>query len=66
MTDWITHSGGPCPVDGDTVVEVRFGIDGDEVDEGQAGCWMWEHIPATTSLDCHITAYRIVETPDED
>ncbi|MGM0584248.1 MAG: hypothetical protein ACQEUZ_06325 [Pseudomonadota bacterium] len=61
---WIKHDGGPCPVDWDTMVRVRF-RDGLEADPKPAGLWsenspdcLWRHRAGDSDND--IIAYRIV------
>lgn len=51
MTEWINHTGQDCPIDPDTIVDVRF-HDG-EVDTDFAGCWDW-----TGTME-DIAAYRV-------
>ena len=54
MTDWIEHTGDTCPVDPETVVEVRSAA-GNEVGPSPAVCFWW-----TVSGPSRITHYRIV------
>jgi hypothetical protein len=54
MTDWIEHTGDTCPVDPETVVEVRSAA-GNEVGPSPAVCFWW-----TVSGPSRITHYRII------
>lgn len=58
---WIEWHGGECPVDPDTVVEVRFGTP--KPYRGEAGIWSWDAEIEASPAD--ITHYRVV-TPAED
>lgn len=53
MTDWIEHTGDTCPVDPETVVEVRYGSGLVEKDRANGFLW-WMRNPAG------IKHYRIV------
>ena len=56
--NWITWSGGDCPVDGDEIVDVEL-LSGDK-HEGHLArmcCWQW----TDPESDQHIIAYRVVE-----
>ena len=55
MTDWIEHTTDTCPVDPDTVVEVRCG-DGKAFKAMQALFWDW----ATKGMYWSVTHYRII------
>jgi hypothetical protein len=54
MTDWIEHTGDTCPVDPETVVEVRSAA-GNEVGPSPAVCFWW-----TVRGLASITHYRII------
>jgi hypothetical protein len=59
--DWIPWSGGECPVDATTKVEVRF-LDGGGASTAYAACWTWEHMAyAGDAWGGNITAYRVVK-----
>jgi hypothetical protein len=53
MTEWIEHTGDTCPVDPETVVEVRYGSGLVEKDRANGFLW-WMRNPAG------ITHYRII------
>lgn len=55
MSNWLEWHGGECPIDPDTIVDVRFG-DG-SVDTDFAGCWDWGNMWSLDQLD--ITGYRV-------
>ena len=55
---WIEWKGGECPVDGETLVEVRFS-NGTEDNKEYANYWSWVY--SIQSLNHNIIAYRIVK-----
>ena len=55
MTDWIEHTTDTCPVDSETVVEVRC-ADGVTKGPGRAKCHPWD----LQGTSVRITHYRIV------
>lgn len=57
MTDWIEHTTNTCPVDPETVVEVRF-RDATERSDLFAAQWDWSR--ATNAKAGYITHYRII------
>lgn len=58
MNDWIKWDGGECPVQADTMVEVRFRCG--ETGQNFANEWCWSNIDTLYDID----AYRVVsETP---
>jgi hypothetical protein len=61
MSEWIKHDGGPCPVAGDVVVDVKF-RSGEVVEKSAAYGWDWG---GGSIGDCIITHYRLSkpETP---
>ena len=61
QTDWIEWQGGKCPVDAETVVQIKLGNSEHEIAEPlEAIYWLWEHTPEAVNGDYHITAYRII------
>jgi len=63
MTDWIKWEPGPCPVDPETLVDIRI-RDGEEALCMKAGYWIgayswWEHLSHERRND--IVAYRETE-----
>lgn len=57
----IKHDGGPCPVGGDTLVDVYFG--GDWVCHDKADYWTWDWSQCGGEGEC-ITKYRIVSVKE--
>ena len=61
---WIEWKGGECPVDGDTLVEVRCLLDGEPWDREGADEAGWfdslDWWKRAGSEHCKITAYRVV------
>lgn len=69
INPWISHSGGPCPVDGDVRVDVRH-KDGDTTMNAHAGDMVvpdphgfdwWRHYDANGTDEGFVVAYRIVK-----
>lgn len=58
-SEWIKWDGGECPVDRETLVEVKMRDGYTVIGKAKYGVW------ANTSLDYDIVAYRIVE-PDKE
>lgn len=56
---WIEWTGGECPVDGATVVDVLFGAIEPVEDRGEADIWLWHHEAQAVAGDYQIVAYRI-------
>lgn len=59
--EWIEFEGGECPVDTETLVQVRL-RSGDDDGMGEAGLWRWDD--SGSSGD--IVAYRVVSQPADD
>jgi len=55
MSNWLEWHGGECPIDPDTIVDVRF--DDGSIDTDFAGCWDWSSNGLLAESD--ITAYRV-------
>jgi hypothetical protein len=60
MSDWIEWNGGECPVDSQTMVEIRF-RSSDDIYKALAGDYYWGPL----ADGAPITAYRIAE-PEQD
>jgi len=60
MNEWIQWNGGECPVDSQTMVEIRF-RSADGIYKALAGDYYW----GTFTDGAAITAYRIAE-PEQD
>ena len=58
---WIQWTGGECPVDPESEVEIRL-RDGD-VNKGKAGVWFWLH--DMCHADRNIIAYRLAQQAGE-
>ena len=54
MTDWTPHNGGPCPVDPETLVEVR--LRAGEINQDRAKDYDW----SDDGNQYAITAYRLL------
>lgn len=59
MSEWIEWDGGKCPVNGDVLVDVRFGDD-IVCKDGTAKKWNWMH---AHSHSLNIVAYRLSSPP---
>jgi len=60
MSEWIEWNGGECPVDSQTMVEIRF-RSSDDIYKAPAGDYYWGALADGAA----ITAYRIAE-PEQD
>lgn len=60
MTDWVEWYGGDCPVDGDTIVEIRYYGIATGTAKGPAGQFIWGYGSAR-----RIAKYRIIEDKKE-
>ena len=56
---WIEWSGGECPVENKSLVEVKFS-NGKTNKKHTAGEWGWHSWPELP-MDYHIIAYRVIE-----
>jgi len=59
MTDWIEHTTDTCPVDPETVVEVRYRNGLTDLAIGRERIWAYSGI-TSPAAPWHITHYRIV------